>query len=90
MQLCSVVLCSLHAHRNNPSLVYEFDLCCNLYVYLCVFFLLSGSLFSVLGFVGIATEAMASLVYNGVFPVLGQNTFYLLSGIYAVPIPALM
>ena len=49
-----------------------------------------GSLFSVIGCLDIAIAALASVIYNGAFPVLGQSAYYLMSGLYAVPIPALM
>ena len=68
-------------------------------VYMCVhvcitlyscFLLCVGSLFSVVGCVEIIVAALASVIYNGAFPVLGQNAYYLMSGLYAVSVPALM
>ena len=91
---CTVIQnCSLYVH-----VVFVASLHCDMCVCTCLCYSLLvflatctvGSLFSVVGCVEIIVAALASVVYNGAFPVLGQNSYYLMSGLYAVSVPALM
>jgi hypothetical protein len=47
----------------------------------------SGALFSYTGFVEIVTASIAAAIYDSLFPTLGQDSYYLMSGLYSLLLP---
>jgi hypothetical protein len=46
-----------------------------------------GALFSYTGFVEIVTASIAAAIYDSLFPTLGQDSYYLMSGLYSLLLP---